>query len=75
LRLRLRPKSAYAERHKAGYGKQYEEIYGARPGARREALAQEAAVLIAKWVARGLTQSVLQAIRTDVFNVASPLAP
>jgi hypothetical protein len=32
-------------------------------------------VLIAKWVARGLTQSVLQAIRTDVFNVAAPIAP
>ena len=40
-----------------------------------ESLAQEAAVLIAKWVARGLTQSVLQAIRTDVFNVAAPIAP
>ena len=31
--------------------------------------------VIAKWVARGLTQSVLQAIRTDVFNVAAPVAP
>ena len=40
-----------------------------------ESLAQEAAVLIAKWVARGLTQAVLQAIRTDVFNVAAPIAP
>jgi hypothetical protein len=40
-----------------------------------ESLALEAAVLIAKWVARGLTQSVLQAIRTDVFNVAAPVAP
>ena len=40
-----------------------------------ESLAQEAAVLIAKWVARGLTQAVLQAIRTDVFNVAAPVAP
>ncbi len=40
-----------------------------------ESLAQEAAILIAKWVARGLTQSVLQAIRTDVFNVAAPIAP
>ena len=38
-------------------------------------LAMEAAVLIAKWVARGLTQAVLQAIRTDVFNVAAPVAP
>jgi len=40
-----------------------------------ESLAQEAAVLIAKWVARGLTQAVLAAIRTDVFNVAAPIAP
>ncbi len=40
-----------------------------------ESAAQEAAVLIAKWVARGLTQSVLQAIRTDVFNIGAPIAP
>jgi len=40
-----------------------------------ESLAQEAAVLIAKWVARGLSQAVLQAIRTDVFNVGAPIAP
>jgi len=38
-----------------------------------ESLAIEAATLIAKWVARGLTQAVLQAIRTDVFNVAAPI--
>ena len=40
-----------------------------------ESLAQEAALLIAKWVARGLQAPVLQAIRTDVFNVAAPIAP
>ena len=40
-----------------------------------ESMALEAATLIAKWVARGLTQAVLQAIRTDVFNVAAPIAP
>ncbi len=40
-----------------------------------ESMAKEAATLIAKWVARGLTQAVLQAIRTDVFNVAAPIAP
>ncbi len=40
-----------------------------------ESAAQAAAVLIAKWVARGLTQAVLQAIRTDVFNVSAPVAP
>ena len=46
-----------------------------RKGMEGESLAIEAATLIAKWVARGLTQSVLQAIRTDVFNVAAPIAP
>jgi len=40
-----------------------------------ESLALEAATLIAKWKARGLTEALLQAIRTDVFNVAAPLAP
>jgi hypothetical protein len=32
-------------------------------------------VVIAKWKARGLTEAVLQAIRTDVFNVVAPVAP
>jgi hypothetical protein len=40
-----------------------------------ESLAQAAAVLIAKWVARGLTQATLEAVRTDVFNVVAPAAP
>jgi hypothetical protein len=40
-----------------------------------EAAAVEAATLIAKWVSRGLIQSVLQIIRTGVFNVAAPVAP
>ena len=40
-----------------------------------ESYAQEAAILVTKWTARGLTQAVLQAIRTDVFNVAAPVAP
>ena len=40
-----------------------------------ESMAIEAATLIAKWVARGLTQSVLQAIRSAVFNVPAPTAP
>ena len=44
-----------------------------RNGMEGESLAIEAAVLIAKWTARGLTEAVLQAIRTDVFNVAAPL--
>jgi hypothetical protein len=40
-----------------------------------ETLAQETAILIAKGVARGLTQSVMQAIRSQVFNVPAPIAP
>ena len=40
-----------------------------------ESAALAAAVLITKWTARGLTQAVLQAIRTDVFSVAAPVAP
>jgi hypothetical protein len=40
-----------------------------------ESLAQEAAVLVAKWTARGLTAPVLQAIRSEVFNVPAPIAP
>ena len=37
-----------------------------------ETLAMEADVLLKKWVQRGLTQSVLEAIRTQVFNVVAP---
>jgi hypothetical protein len=40
-----------------------------------ESLAIEAATLIEKWKTRGLTEAVLQAIRTDVFNVAAPIGP
>ncbi len=40
-----------------------------------ESLALEAATLVAKWKARGLTEAVLAAIRTDVFNVGAPIAP
>ncbi len=40
-----------------------------------ETMAIEAATLIAKWKSRGLTEAVLQAIRTDVFNVAAPIGP
>jgi hypothetical protein len=40
-----------------------------------ETLAIEAATLVAKWTARGLTAAVLQGIRTDVFNVAAPIGP
>jgi len=40
-----------------------------------ESLAIEVAILIDKWVGRGLTQSVLEAIRTQVFNVSAPVGP
>ena len=40
-----------------------------------ESAAQEAAILIAKWVARGLTLSVLESIRYDVFGVSAPAGP
>ena len=40
-----------------------------------ESLSKEAAVLVTKWTARGLTQAVLQAIRSQVFNVPAPVAP
>ncbi len=52
------------------------EIWGlTRKDISGESLAQAVAILLAKWVARGYTQSVLQSIRTDVFNVAAPVAP
>jgi uncharacterized protein YdiU (UPF0061 family) len=38
-----------------------------------EAMAKEAATLIAKWKSRGLVEAVLQGIRTDVFNVSAPI--
>ena len=37
-----------------------------------EGLATEAATLIGKWVARGLSQSVCEAIRSQVFDVSAP---
>ena len=37
-----------------------------------ESAAMEADVLLQKWVARGLTQAVLEAIRTQVFNIVAP---
>ena len=39
------------------------------------AAAGEAASLIALYVARGLTQSVLESIRTSVFNISAPVTP
>lgn len=46
-----------------------------RRGISGESLAQETAVLMAYWVAQGLTQPVLRGIRSEVFNVPSPIAP
>jgi hypothetical protein len=40
-----------------------------------ESAAKAAAVLIAKWVARGLASPVLQAIRSEVFNIGAPITP
>ena len=40
-----------------------------------DSLALEVQILLTKWVARGLTQAVLQDIRTQVFNVSAPVAP
>jgi hypothetical protein len=36
---------------------------------------RKAAVFIARWKSCGLTEAVLQAIRTDVFNVADRIGP
>jgi hypothetical protein len=40
-----------------------------------ESAAVEAELLIVKWVARGLTRSVCEQIRTGVFNIAPPASP
>jgi hypothetical protein len=40
-----------------------------------ESAAQEAAIQIGKWVARGLSLSVLETIRSDVFGVSAPAGP
>jgi len=43
-----------------------------RRGIAGESLAIEAAILTGVWVARGLSQSVLETIRTQVFGVGEP---
>ena len=40
-----------------------------------ESLALEAATLIGKWQARGLSQSVCETIRTQVFDISAPACP
>ena len=37
-----------------------------------ESAAMEAGVLLQKWVGRGKTQAVLEAIRSQVFNIPAP---
>jgi len=46
-----------------------------RRGISGESLAQACATLVAKWVAMGLTQTVLERIRSDVFTVPPPAGP
>lgn len=43
-----------------------------RLGMSGPAAAREAATLIAKWKDRGLSQAVLEAIRSEVFNIGPP---
>jgi len=38
-------------------------------------LQEACATQIAKWVSRGLSLSILEAIRSDVFNVSAPAGP
>ncbi len=40
-----------------------------------EALAVTVATLVSKWANRGLSQTVLEIIRTGVFNVGAPAGP
>ncbi|MBM3321901.1 hypothetical protein FJY69_00230 [candidate division WOR-3 bacterium] len=46
-----------------------------RNGMSGESAAIEADLLIEKWVARNLTRSVLEQIRTGVFNIGAPSSP
>lgn len=48
------------------------EVWAKRRRMAGEALAAEVAVLVAKWTARTLQQSVLEAIRSQVYNVSAP---
>ncbi len=40
-----------------------------------ESLAIEVATHIGKWLARGCSQTVLEIIRTQVFNIGAPVGP
>ena len=56
-----------------GFGREIWSLQ--RKGISGESLAVEVAVLLAKWVARGLSLAALAAIRTQVFNVSAPSGP
>ena len=46
-----------------------------RRGIDGESASIAAQTIIDKWVARGLVQSALEAIRTQVFDIAAPVTP
>lgn len=48
------------------------EVWAKRRRFAGEALANEVATLISKWVSRTLQQSVLEIIRTQVYNISAP---
>lgn len=48
------------------------ELFKAYNSMRGESLAIEAQTVIQKWVARGLGQTVLETIRSDVFSIPAP---
>jgi len=46
-----------------------------RRGISGESMSLEAQILLDKWVARGLSESALEAIRTQVFDISAPVTP
>jgi len=48
------------------------EVWAKRRRYAGESLAGEVATVLAKWVSRTLQQSVLEAIRNEVYNISSP---
>ena len=46
-----------------------------RRGISGDSLAAEVATLVARWASRGLSQTLLEIIRTQVFNVSAPAGP
>ena len=56
-----------------GFGREVWSLQ--RKGISGESLAIEVAVLLFKWTARGLSQTALETIRTQVFNVSAPAGP